>query len=450
MDLSKVGDLGTKIAFCSLGCSKNLVDTEIMMGLLRDAGMEIVSDEHLADVILVNTCSFIADAAQESVDAILDYADLRADGRLQALLVTGCLPQRYGVELMREIPEIDGIIGTGQFGRCVEAVEDAVAGRRPAFLDDPGYLQPADAPRVVTTPAHYAYLKIGEGCANRCAYCIIPSIRGGVQSRPLEAVVGEAEKLVADGMREAIVIAQDTTVYGVDLYGVPSLAKLLRKLARVEGLEWIRVMYAYPSRIDDELVEVMASTPNIVKYIDLPMQHGSDRLLRAMNRHASRDQMIEVVARLREQVPGIVIRTSLIVGFPGETDRDFEELLDFIKIIRPERAGVFKFSREEGTRAYDMPEQVPDDVAEARRDAAMEALRRISREYGLSRVGSKVRVIVDGPSDESDLVVEARSFAEAPDVDGKIYIGDATLRPGQLVDVIIEDASDYDLAAVLV
>jgi ribosomal protein S12 methylthiotransferase len=420
------------------------------MGLLRDAGMEIVSDEHLADVILVNTCSFIADAAQESVDAILDYADLRADGRLQALLVTGCLPQRYGVELMREIPEIDGIIGTGQFGRCVEAVEDAVAGRRPAFLDDPGYLQPADAPRVVTTPAHYAYLKIGEGCANRCAYCIIPSIRGGVQSRPLEAVVGEAEKLVADGMREAIVIAQDTTVYGVDLYGVPSLAKLLRKLARVEGLEWIRVMYAYPSRIDDELVEVMASTPNIVKYIDLPMQHGSDRLLRAMNRHASRDQMIEVVARLREQVPGIVIRTSLIVGFPGETDRDFEELLDFIKIIRPERAGVFKFSREEGTRAYDMPEQVPDDVAEARRDAAMEALRRISREYGLSRVGSKVRVIVDGPSDESDLVVEARSFAEAPDVDGKIYIGDATLRPGQLVDVIIEDASDYDLAAVLV
>lgn len=421
-----------------------------MMGLLRDAGMEIVSDEHLADVILVNTCSFIADAAQESVDAILDYADLRADGRLQALLVTGCLPQRYGVELMREIPEIDGIIGTGQFGRCVEAVEDAVAGRRPAFLDDPGYLQPADAPRVVTTPAHYAYLKIGEGCANRCAYCIIPSIRGGVQSRPLEAVVGEAEKLVADGMREAIVIAQDTTVYGVDLYGVPSLAKLLRKLARVEGLEWIRVMYAYPSRIDDELVEVMASTPNIVKYIDLPMQHGSDRLLRAMNRHASRDQMIEVVARLREQVPGIVIRTSLIVGFPGETDRDFEELLDFIKIIRPERAGVFKFSREEGTRAYDMLEQVPDDVAEARRDAAMEALRRISREYGLSRVGSKVRVIVDGPSDESDLVVEARSFAEAPDVDGKIYIGDATLRPGQLVDVIIEDASDYDLAAVLV
>ncbi|HHY62468.1 MAG TPA: 30S ribosomal protein S12 methylthiotransferase RimO, partial [Firmicutes bacterium] len=315
---------------------------------------------------------------------------------------------------------------------------------------DPGYLQPADAPRVVTTPAHYAYLKIGEGCANRCAYCIIPSIRGGVQSRPLEAVVGEAEKLVAYGMREAIVIAQDTTVYGVDLYGVPSLAKLLRKLARVEGLEWIRVMYAYPSRIDDELVEVMASTPNIVKYIDLPMQHGSDRLLRAMNRHASRDQMIEVVARLREQVPGIVIRTSLIVGFPGETDRDFEELLDFIKIIRPERAGVFKFSREEGTRAYDMPEQVPDDVAEARRDAAMEALRRISREYGLSRVGSKVRVIVDGPSDESDLVVEARSFAEAPDVDGKIYIGDATLRPGQLVDVIIEDASDYDLAAVLV
>jgi ribosomal protein S12 methylthiotransferase len=421
-----------------------------MIGLLRDAGMEIVSDVHRADVVVVNTCSFIADAAQESVDAILDYADLRAEGRLRGLLVAGCLPQRYGVELMREIPEVDGIIGTGQFGRCVEALEDALGGKHPAFLETPGYLQPKRSPRVVTTPAHYAYLKVGEGCVNRCAYCIIPSLRGPVRSRPVEAVIEETEELVKRGMREAIVIAQDTTMYGADLYGAPSLAKLLRELALVEGLEWIRVMYAYPSRVDRELVELMASTPKIVKYLDLPMQHGSDRLLRAMNRHASRDQMIQVVGDLREHVPGIVIRTSLIVGFPGETDDDFDELLDFIKIIRPERAGVFKFSREEGTPAYDMPNQVPQEVADMRRKIAMEALKEISREYGQSRVGSLVRVIVDGPSEESELVVEARSFAEAPDVDGKIYIGDATLQPGQFADVRIEDASDYDFAANLV
>lgn len=421
-----------------------------MIGLLRDAGMEIVSDVHRADVVVVNTCSFIADAAQESVDAILDYADLRAEGKLRALIVAGCLPQRYGVELLKEIPEVDGIIGTGQFDRCMEAIHDALDGKRPAFLDTPGYLPPERAPRVVTTPTHYAYLKVGEGCVNRCAYCIIPSLRGPVRSRPVEAVIAEAEELVAGGMREAIVIAQDTTMYGADLYGAPSLPKLLRKLADVEGLEWIRIMYAYPSRVDRELVELMASTPKIVNYLDLPMQHGSDRLLRAMNRHASRDQMIRVVEELRERVPGIVIRTSLIVGFPGETDDDFDELLDFIKIIRPERAGVFRFSREEGTPAYDMPDQVTEEVADMRRNTAMEALREISREYGQSRVGNLVRVIVDGPSDESELVVEARSFAEAPDVDGKIYIGDATLQPGQLVDVRIDDASDYDLAASLV
>lgn len=421
-----------------------------MIGLLRDAGMEIVSDVHRADVVVVNTCSFIADAAQESVDAILDYADLRAEGKLRALLVAGCLPQRYGVELMKEIPEVDGIIGTGQFDQCAEAIAKALDGRRPVFLENPGYLPPERAPRVVTTPAHYAYLKVGEGCVNRCAYCIIPSLRGPVRSRPVEAVVGEAEELARGGMREAIVIAQDTTMYGADLYGAPSLAKLLRELTGVEGLEWIRIMYAYPSRVDTELVEVIASAPKIVKYLDLPMQHGSDRLLRAMNRHASRDQMIQVVEELRKQIPGIVIRTSLIVGFPGETDDDFDELLDFIRIVKPERAGVFKFSREEGTPAYDMPDQVPGEVAAMRWKMTMEVLREISREYGQSRVGSLVRAIVDGPSDESELVVEARSFAEAPDVDGKIYIGDATLRPGQFVDVRIDDASDYDLAGSLV
>jgi ribosomal protein S12 methylthiotransferase len=404
-------------------------------------------DRASADVAFINTCAFIADSAQESVDTILEFARDRRDGKIDALVVAGCLAQRYGRSLMEEIPEIDALIGTGDCGLCVEAVQGALRGERPVFVGAPGFLAQEGGPRVIATPGHFAYLKIAEGCANRCSYCLIPSLRGPARSRPAEAIVREAESLASSGVRELIVIAQDTTAYGRDLYGRPSLARLLRELAGVEGVEWIRVMYTYPSLIDNELIDVLAGEERIVKYLDIPMQHGSDKVLQMMNRRSSREQMIQVCRRLRQRVPGLVIRTSLIVGFPGETDDDFEELLSFIDIVRPERAGVFEFSAEEGTRAYDMPGQVPSEIAADRRGVAMETLARISREFGESRVGSTVRVLVDGPSDESDLVVEARSYAEAPEVDGKIYIGDAELAAGEMADVRIADAGQYDLAA---
>jgi len=417
------------------------------MGLLRSAGMAPALDRASADVAFINTCAFIADSAQESVDTILEFARDRRDGKIDALVVAGCLAQRYGRSLMEEIPEIDALIGTGDCGLCVEAVQGALRGERPVFVGAPGFLAQEGGPRVIATPGHFAYLKIAEGCANRCSYCLIPSLRGPARSRPAEAIVREAESLASSGVRELIVIAQDTTAYGRDLYGRPSLARLLRELAGVEGVEWIRVMYTYPSLIDNELIDVLAGEERIVKYLDIPMQHGSDKVLQMMNRRSSREQMIQVCRRLRQRVPGLVIRTSLIVGFPGETDDDLEELLSFIDIVRPERAGVFEFSAEEGTRAYDMPGQVPGEVAASRRGVAMETLARISREFGESRVGSTVRVLVDGPSDESDLVVEARSYAEAPEVDGKIYIGDAELAAGEMADVRIADAGQYDLAA---
>ncbi len=417
------------------------------MGLLRSAGMAPAPDRASADVAFINTCAFIADSAQESVDTILEFARDRRDGKIDALVVAGCLAQRYGRSLMEEIPEIDALIGTGDCGLCVEAVQGALRGERPVFVGAPGFLAQEGGPRVIATPGHFAYLKIAEGCANRCSYCLIPSLRGPARSRPAEAIVREAESLASSGVRELIVIAQDTTAYGHDLYGRPSLARLLRELAGVEGVEWIRVMYTYPSLIDNELIDVLAGEERIVKYLDIPMQHGSDKVLQMMNRRSSREQMIQVCRRLRQRVPGLVIRTSLRVGFPGETDDDFEELLSFIDIVRPERAGVFEFSAEEGTRAYDMPGQVPGEVAASRRGVAMETLARISREFGESRVGSTVRVLVDGPSDESDLVVEARSYAEAPEVDGKIYIGDAELAAGEMADVRIADAGQYDLAA---
>ena len=417
------------------------------MGLLRSAGMEPAADSDSADVVFINTCAFIADSAQESVDTILEFARDRREGRIDALVVAGCLAQRYGRSLMEEIPEIDALIGTGDCGLCVEAVQGALRGERPVLRGAPGYLAKEGGPRVIATPRHFAYLKIAEGCANRCSYCLIPSLRGPARSRPVEAIVCEAEWLASSGARELIVIAQDTTAYGRDIYGRPSLARLLRELAGAEGVEWIRVMYTYPSLIDDELIDVLAGEERIVKYLDIPMQHGSDKVLQMMSRQSSRAQMIDVCRRLRERVPGLVIRTSLIVGFPGETDDDFQQLLSFIDIVRPERAGVFEFSAEEGTRAYDMPGQVPSEIAADRRGVAMETLARISREFGESRVGSTVRVLVDGPSDESDLVVEARSYAEAPEVDGKIYIGDAQLAAGEMADVRIADAGQYDLAA---
>ncbi len=422
------------------------MDTENMLGLLRAAGHAIVPDVGQARGVLVNTCGFIADAAQEGVNAILRYADMRAQGRLDALVVTGCLAQRYRGEMMDEIPEIDALVGTGDFGAVVEAFNRVEHGEKPSYIGEPGWLAPEGTPRVVSTPKHYAYVKVSEGCSNRCSYCLIPSLRGPQVDRKSEAIVAEVERLAAQGVVEAILVAQDTTAYGRSLYGKPSLAGLLREVCSVPGIEWVRVLYTYPSLISEELIDVFASEPKLLPYMDIPMQHGSDRILRAMRRQITRQGMIDVCNKLRRRIPGLVIRTSLIVGFPGETDEDFTDLMTFIDEIRPERAGVFVFSPEEGTPAADLPDQIAPSLARERRGIAMERLAQISRQFGESRIGSIQRVLVDGPSSESELLCVARSYAEAPDVDGSVYVGDATLRAGQFVDVRITDAVEYDIA----
>ncbi|NLM65277.1 MAG: 30S ribosomal protein S12 methylthiotransferase RimO [Firmicutes bacterium] len=423
------------------------MDTENMLGLLQEAGHVIVPDAADAQGVLVNTCGFIADAAQEAVDTILHYADLKKSGDIRVLVVAGCLVQRYGKDIMEEIPEVDALVGTGDYGRIVEVFSQVEQGGCPACIGDPGWLAPEGGARVVSTPRHFAYIKVSEGCSNRCSYCLIPSLRGPQTDRPMEAIVAEARRLAESGVVEAILVAQDTTAYGRALYGRPRLAELLRHVAAVEGLKWVRVLYTYPSLIDDELIDVFAENRKVLPYLDIPMQHGSDRILRAMRRRITRQGMIDVCAKLRRRVPRLVIRTSLIVGFPGETDRDFSDLLTFIDEVRPERAGVFVFSPEEGADAATFPDQVPAELAAERRGIAMQRLAAISRSFGESRIGAVETVLVDGISTESELLCTARSYAEAPDVDGVIYVGDATLRPGQFVDVRITDAADYDLAA---
>jgi len=422
------------------------VDTENMLGLLQQAGHEVVPDVRQARGVLVNTCGFIADAAQEGVDAILRYADMKARGRIDVLIVAGCLAQRYRDDMMHEIPEIDALVGTGDFGAVAEAFSRVAQGDRPSYIGEPGWLAPEGGPRVVSTPRHYAYVKVSEGCSNRCSYCLIPSLRGPQKDRPSEAIVSEVERLADEGAREVILVSQDTTAYGRAIYGRPALPGLLRKVCRVPGIEWVRVLYTYPSLITDELMDVFASEPTLLPYLDIPMQHGSDRILRAMRRKITRQRMIDVCNRLRSRIPGLVIRTSLIVGFPGETNADFRHLLSFIDEVRPERAGVFVFSSEEGTEAAVLPDHIGPELAEERRGIAMERLAHISRSFGQSRIGTIQRVLVDGPSDESELLCVARSYAEAPDVDGSVFVGDVTLRPGQFLDVRITDAVEYDVA----
>lgn len=417
-----------------------------MLGLLREAGHTVVSDIDDAEGVLINTCGFITDAAQEGVDTILHYADLKDKGHIKTLVVAGCLVQRYGSDITEEIPQIDVLMGTGDYGRIVEAFARAEAGEHTSFIGEPGWLAPEGAARVISTPRHYAYIKVSEGCSNRCSYCMIPSLRGPQKSRPIEAIVQEARRLAEYGVVEAILVAQDTTAYGRDLYGKPGLAHLLREVCRVDGLEWIRVLYTYPSLIDDRLIEVLATEHKILPYLDIPMQHGSDAILKAMRRRIDRQAMIDVCSKLRQAIPDLVIRTSLIVGFPGERDCDFDDLLSFIREVKPQRAGVFMFSAEEGAHAAGLPDQVDATVAAERRGLAMEALATISHEFGQGRVGSVQRVLIDGPSEESELVCVGRSYAEAPDVDGVVYVGDASLEAGRFVDVRITDANDYDIA----
>ena len=441
-----------KVAFISLGCAKNLVNTEQMMALCRDAGYTLLEAPAGADAVVINTCGFIDSAKEEAIDTILSVAALKAEGQVGKILVTGCLTQRYQQEILDELPEVDGIMGTGSYGEIARAVDEVMApgGLRPCYMGDIQNCVQGGA-RILSTPSWYAYLRIAEGCDNCCSYCIIPQLRGPYTSRPYDEVMAEARSLAADGVKELIVVAQDTTRYGEDLTGKLLLPQLLRDLNELEGIKWIRVMYLYPNNFTDDLIAAFAECDKVCKYIDIPLQHASDRLLESMNRYDTRAQVEELLAKLRERIPGITIRTTFIVGFPGETDEDFAELMDFVEKQRFENAGVFQYSQEEGTVAGAMENQIEPEVKENRYHELMALQAGISEEIHQEREDEELDVIVEGFDEENPALAVGRSYHEAPDIDGNIFIENAAeLEVGQMVRVRILQGFTYEMVAELV
>jgi ribosomal protein S12 methylthiotransferase len=435
-----------KISMVSLGCPKNLVDAEIMLGFLDREGYDITTDEKDADIIIVNTCSFIKEAKQESVDAILDLADRKHDGRCRLLIVTGCLPQRYQEELCKELPEVDIFIGTGDYPRIAEIIaEKRGTSEQLRYIGDPNFIFDEDSPRLKSTPVYSAYLKIAEGCSNCCSYCVIPSLRGSYRSRPVEALIQEARRLVAGGARELNLIAQDVTNYGADLEGKPALEDLIRRLAEIEDLRWIRILYAYPNGITDGLIQLIKEEKKVCKYLDIPLQHISDPILSRMNRRSTAEEIRTLLAKIRHEIPEIALRTSLIVGFPGETEEDFKSLLQFVEEAQFDRLGVFCYSREEGTPANDMTDQVSERIKRERYKKIMKAQSRLSFKRNRRLVGMIEEVIVEGFSEETELLLKGRSSRQAPDIDGQVYITAGNANVGDIVRLKITDSSDYDL-----
>ena len=435
-----------KAGFVSLGCSKNLVDTEMMLGILREHGIELTPEPAEADILIVNTCAFIESAKEESITTILNMAEYKESGRCRSLIVAGCLGQRYGQELLDDMPEADAIIGTGAWNRIMEAVEESLKGHRVVIAGEDKLLYDEHTPRITTTPAYTAYVKIAEGCNNRCAFCAIPYIRGAYRSRPIEDIRDEVVNLAARGVKEIILIAQDTTEYGRDLYGEPQLAKLLRTLCTVEGVHWIRTLYSYPTYFSDELIETIASEPKLVKYVDLPMQHAHDEVLRRMHRPDTQASMRALIEKLRTRIPGVTIRSTFIVGFPGETDAQYQTLRNFLEEMRLDKVGVFTYSREEGTPAYDMPNQVPEDVMQERYHDLMSLQCKISEELNHELEGRELEVLVEGRDEEQANIAVGRSYREAPDVDGQVYIeGDTDSQIGNLVRVRVLQGFTYDV-----
>jgi len=440
-----------KVSMVSLGCPKNLVDAEVMLGVLAMQDYEITTDEKDADVIIVNTCSFIKEAKQESIDAILDLAERKHDGRCHTLIVSGCLPQRYQEELALELPEVDIFIGTGDYPRIAEILaEKGGTEGQLRYVGDPDYIYDESLPRLNSSPAWYSYLKIGEGCSNCCSYCIIPQLRGAYRSRPLEALVAEAEMLVSRGVKEINVISQDITRYGSDLADGSTLETLVRRLAAIDGLRWIRLLYAYPDGITDSLIELIRDEPKVCKYLDIPIQHISDPVLKAMKRRSSEQQIRDLIAKLRSRIPDIALRTSLIVGFPGETFEDFSSLMQFVEQTHFDRLGVFCYSREEGTPAAGLPEQVTERVKRERYRKLMRAQARLSFRRNRALIGQTEQVIVEGYSEETELLLKGRSSRQAPDIDGQVYITAGTANVGDIVSLRITDSSDYDLIGEIV
>lgn len=439
-----------RIMFVSLGCDKNLVDTENMLGILKDKGFEFTDDEMQADVIAVNTCCFIHDAKQESINTILEMAEHKKDAVCKALIVTGCLAHRYKDEITKEIPEVDALIGTSSYDKIAEVVLSVLEGKGYSCVEDTDRLPVVKNHRIMTTGGYYEYLKIAEGCDKHCTYCIIPAVRGNFRSFEMEYLLEQARYLADNGTKELILVAQETTVYGTDIYGKKALPELLRKLCRIDGLEWIRILYCYPEEITDELIQVIKEEPKICKYLDMPIQHSSDNILKRMGRRTTRQELVDVITKLRNNIPDIALRTTLITGFPGETEEDIDDLLDFVDTMEFDRLGVFTYSPEEGTPAASMTDQVPENIKEERRNRIMELQQEVSLDKSADMVGRVIPVMVEGKITDDDAYV-GRSYKDAPNVDGYVFINtNAQLMSGQIVNVSITGSMEYDLIGELV
>ena len=439
-----------KILFISLGCDKNLVDSEMMMGLLRNRGYEFTDDETQADVIVVNTCGFINDAKEESINTILNMAQYK-EHNLKALIVAGCLAERYKNEIMDELPEIDAIVGTTAFDKIVDVIDGVLAGQKENALDDINRLCRPDTDRIISTGGYYSYLKIAEGCDKRCTYCSIPMIRGNFRSVPMEELLEEAEYLAGKGVKELILVAQETTLYGKDLYGEKKLPELLKRLCEVKGIEWIRLLYCYPEEITDELIEVIRVQKKICKYIDIPIQHASDAILKKMGRRTNNAELRAIIGRLREAIPEICIRTTLITGFPGESEEDHEILMDFVDEMEFDRLGVFTYSAEEDTAAARMEGQLDEEVKLTRRDEIMELQQEISIDKSSRYVDEVLEVIIEGQAADEDALYVGRSYMDAPGVDGYVFIkSEEELMSGDFARVRITKALEYDLIGELI
>ncbi len=438
-----------KILFISLGCDKNLVDTEVMLGLLASRGYEMTDDETKADIIVVNTCCFIHDAKEESIQNILEMAEYKKEGKAKALIVTGCLAQRYRQEILDEIPEVDEVLGTTAYDQILDAVDVALAGEHSVMVEDVNALPLPKTKRLVTTGGHFAYLKIAEGCDKHCTYCIIPKIRGNFRSVPMERLVKEAEELAEQGVKELILVAQETTLYGKDIYGEKSLHRLLRELCKISGIRWIRILYCYPEEITDELIRVMKEEPKVCHYLDLPIQHADDTVLKRMGRRTSRQELTDIIGKLRKEIPDICLRTTLITGFPGETKAQHEELMEFIDEMEFDRLGVFTYSPEEDTPAAAMPDQIDEEVKKERQAELMELQQEIAFDNAQDMVGREMLVMIEGKVADENAYV-GRTYRDAPNVDGLIFINtDAELLSGDFARVKVTGALDYDLIGEL-
>lgn len=439
-----------KVLFVSLGCDKNLVDSEVMLGILAQRGYSFTDDEQEAEAVVVNTCCFINDAKEESINAILDMAELKKSGQIKALIVAGCLAQRYCDEIQKEIPEVDAVIGTTALDAVAEALEGVLEGKSTNYMESIHKPARGNRKRIVTTGGYYAYLKIAEGCDKHCTYCIIPKVRGNYRSISMEDLLKEAQTLADGGVKELILVAQETTLYGTDLYGKKTLPELLKSLCRIEGLSWIRLLYCYPEEITDELIEVIREEEKICNYLDIPIQSGSDRILKRMGRRTDSRQIGDLIRHLREEIPDICIRTTLIAGFPGESDEDHEETMAFVDEMEFDRLGVFTYSPEEDTPAATMPDQIPEEIKQQRYDEIMELQQEIAFETAERMTGQTMEVMIEGRMPEEDVYV-ARTYRDAPNVDGYLFLhADRQFLSGDLVKVIVTGSNEYDLIGEII